>query len=119
MRFVFLKLNFKKHCLRAKKNLRRKTKFLSRRVVATTLYLAAALGMTFAIGVSVGEYSLNKRLAAQADSLTRHSSQPGQPANPQSSVAPSTTKPPANLSDSYNVAPDMPRYIRIPKLNVV
>jgi LPXTG-site transpeptidase (sortase) family protein len=115
MRFDFQKLNLKKRGLKANKNLVGRTRFLNRRVIATALYLASALGMAFAIGVSVGEYSLNKRLAAQADVIARHSSQPG---SPQSSAAPSTVKPSTNLTDSYTVAPDMPRYIIIPKIGV-
>lgn len=115
MRFNFQKSKARKRLLKIKKNLVAKTRYFNRRVIATGLYLAAALGMAFAIGVSVGEYSLNKRLAAQADSLTHNASKPD---SPQSSAVPSTVKSTSNSIDSYTVAPGMPRYIIIPKLGV-
>lgn len=62
--------------------------------------------------VTVQTIRTNHNVAAQVSALSQASNKSS------SSNVPSVTKPPASNFNSYQVAPDLPRYIKIPKLGV-
>jgi LPXTG-site transpeptidase (sortase) family protein len=76
--------------------------------------LIGMAGLVFAIGLvaSLQGFQTNSQAAAQISALSKKSeSQGGTP-------APGTTPPNGASFNSYAVAPDLPRYLQIPKLGV-
>jgi sortase (surface protein transpeptidase) len=80
--------------------------------------LASMAAFLFVLGITVSFQALrtNHNAAAQVSALSKKAN--GQEGNNQNSSVPSTTKPSNNAVRQYMVAPDLPRYIKIPKLGV-
>ncbi len=76
--------------------------------------LVGLAGLVFMIGlvVSFQAWQTNNNAAAQVSALSKRTDKSGD--NP----APSTTKPSGAAFNNYAVAPDLARYIKIPKLGV-
>jgi LPXTG-site transpeptidase (sortase) family protein len=70
--------------------------------------------MVFVTGlaVSLQTFQTNHNAAAQVSALSKRADKPS------GSPVPSTTKPTTSAFSNYAVAPDLPRYIKIPKLGV-
>jgi LPXTG-site transpeptidase (sortase) family protein len=75
-------------------------------------------GFVFLLGVAVSLNGLraNKQVAAQVTHLQHEQGEDGTDAS--ADAPPSTVKPSSNTVASYTVAPNLPRYIDIPKLQV-
>mgnify|MGYP001197190424 CR=1 FL=1 len=81
--------------------------------IGTQQILVAMASMVFIAGISVAVLGLrtNKHVEAQVQAVTKQAQ-----ANPD---GPQEDKPSAQAMASYQVAPDLPRYIRISKLGVM
>ncbi len=77
------------------------------------LYAMASLLFLVGLLVSINGFLANKHVAAQVKQLSTGSQHAAS-----SSAAPSTTKPSTNVVARYVVAPNLPRYIDIAKLQV-
>jgi LPXTG-site transpeptidase (sortase) family protein len=79
--------------------------------------LMAGAGLVFAAGifVSLQGFLANHKVTAQVSALSKKADQSSGGSNP---ATPSTTKPSSGAFNAYMVAPDLPRYIKIPKLGV-
>ena len=93
--------------------------FRPRRYSKLQLALIGMAGIVFVLGLAVTVQTLetNRHAAAQVSVLGKKPKPPtttGQPA----AAVPSTTKPTGQSLSQYTVAPDLPRYLKIPKLGV-
>jgi hypothetical protein len=97
---------------RVDKKTRRRTKRHSKLQVS----LAGMAAVIFLIGIvaSIQTFKTNHQAAAQVAALAKKTSNSASG----SSVVPSTTKPSAAAVRNYVVAPNLPRYLKIPKLGV-
>jgi sortase (surface protein transpeptidase) len=80
--------------------------------ISLILYFLAAIILLFGIGMSINQYLTNRRNDKQAQHYVDLANA-GRP-----SPAPATIKPSADDINKYKVAPNMPRYLIIPSLNV-
>ena len=78
--------------------------------VQIALFCMALVIFAIGIVVSLQTVQTNRKAAAQVTSLSKHASG--------STSVPSTTKPKSQAVSNYTVAPDLPRYLKIPKLGV-
>ncbi len=72
----------------------------------------AAVVFVLGIGVSLQAFWTNHAANTQIHALTKQTAHQSDP------TVPSTNKPGANQISQYTVSPDLPRYIKIPKLKV-
>lgn len=81
------------------------------------LGLVGGAAVLFIVGLVISwqTVSINRQATAQVAALGRRVLSP---LNDNNAVVPSTTKPTAKEISQYNVAPDDPRYLKIPKLHV-
>jgi sortase (surface protein transpeptidase) len=75
----------------------------------------AVIVFVFGIMASLQTIRTNHNAAAQVAALARKANNP---ANAGNSVVPGTTKPSSAAVSNYVVAPNLPRYLKIPKLGV-
>ncbi len=89
-----------------------------RRYSGSQRVLLAMAACVFVIGLAVSIQTLltNKATTAQVAALSKKADNAN--GGNQSSSTPSTTKPSSQAFGQYAVAPDLPRYIKIPKLQV-
>ena len=80
--------------------------------ISLILYFLAAIILLFGIGMSINQYLTNRRNDKQAQHYVDLANA-GRP-----SPAPATIKPSTDDINKYQVAPNMPRYLIIPSLNV-
>lgn len=80
------------------------------------LYGMASVLFVLGVFVAVSGFQVNNHVAAQVETLQKSASSQGASAN--GTPPPSEKKPSAYDISNYTVAPDMPRYISIPKLGV-
>lgn len=80
------------------------------------LYVMASVLFIVGGAVSFSGLRTNHHVEAQVRTLQQKSQSSEQSGNPQSADIPSTDKPASDAVRSYVVAPNMPRYIDIPKL---
>ncbi|MDL2363510.1 MAG: class F sortase [Patescibacteria group bacterium] len=76
----------------------------------------AFCSLTIGLGVSLQTWQTNKSASAQVAALSKKND--AAPSGTSDNPLPSTTKPSPRAVASYAVAPDLPRYISIPKLGV-
>jgi sortase (surface protein transpeptidase) len=94
-------------------------KLRSQSKLQITLVGLACLIFILGLAASIQGFQTNHFVAVQVSALSKKSKPPtttGQAAN--SSTVPGTTKPSALSFSQYTVAPDLPRYLKIPKLGV-
>lgn len=82
-----------------------------------TLYIMAAVIFLTGIAVSFNGLRANRQVAAQVQHLSNQN-QSSSDGSSSGSTPPSTSKPSGSSIVSYRVAPNLPRYIDIPKLSV-
>jgi sortase (surface protein transpeptidase) len=85
----------------------------------TQLALMGMAGVVFMVGLIVSgqAFRTNHLAAAQVSALAKQVSKPSSGSNQNSSV-PNTTPPSASAISQYTVAPDLPRYLKIPQLGI-
>jgi sortase (surface protein transpeptidase) len=72
----------------------------------------------FGLAVTIQAFQTNRNVAAQVSALSKSSKQSGNISSQSATPVPSTNKPSAADFNNYKVAPDLARYIKIPKLGV-
>ncbi len=82
-----------------------------RNKVQAALIAMAVVVFLSGVAVSLQAFWTNRATTTQVSALSKKNDHP-------SSDFPSTTKPSSNAVNNYMVAPDLPRYIKIPKLGV-
>ena len=90
-----------------------------RRYSKPQLALMAMAGLVFIVGVAASwqTFRTNHTAAAQISTLSKKVDKQAAGGN-QNSAVPSTTKPTVTAFNKYVVAPDLPRYLVIPRLGV-
>lgn len=84
----------------------------------TQLGLLGLASMTFIVGLAVSLQTTQTNQAAVAKALEFSANAQSRPTSGASSAVPDTGKLSAQTIESYVVAPDLARYIQIPKLNI-
>ncbi|MEI7838280.1 MAG: class F sortase [bacterium] len=95
-----------------KKSRKKSRKNKNSNKISLILYFLAAIILLFGIGMSINQYLTNRRNDKQAQHYVDLANA-GRP-----SPAPATIKPSTDDINKYQVAPNMPRYLIIPSLNV-
>lgn len=83
-----------------------------------SLFAMAVIVFIFGMAVSISTILTNQKASSQVSALSAQAEKQATTSDAANVIVPSTTKPNNNAYSSYTVAPDLARYLKIPKLGV-